>query len=357
MPDFDWRLYSNTQEAWDTMYADCERAKKTIDFEIYIFDVDTIGTRFIELFLKKATEGVRVRLLLDMVGSYPFYISRLPEDLLRAGIEVRFFNPVSPWRLTNFTSNFFRTHQKLLVIDHEIVHTGGVNIRDEMKDWRDSHVRLIGELAEEGGFIFARMWRIASQNKFLPFRKPSVYVKNFGFRTNSPHFRQRFIYNELIEAIRNAKKYIYLTTPYFVPDLRLLRVLRLAAKRGVDVRILIPKCSNFRSADLAAQSYFTLLLKSGIKIFRYSDKMLHAKTAVIDRSWGTVGSFNLDSLSLLFNYELNVVSNSEDFAFELQEIFLKDLQNAELVNAQVWYKRSLWRKFLEGVTWPIHKFL
>ena len=357
MSDFDWKLYSNTQEAWEAMYADCEKAEKTIDFEVYILADDETGKKFINLFIKKSIQGVKVRLLLDMVGSYAMYISSLPEELQRFGIEVRFFNPVSPWRLANFTSNFFRTHQKLMVIDHKVVHTGGVNIREEMKTWRDSSVRLEGELAEDAGFIFARMWRIVEHGKFLPFHRPAVYVKNFAFRTNSPHFRQRFIYNELIEVIRNAKKYVYLTTPYFVPDIRLLRVIRLAAKRGVDVRILLPLNSNFRTVDAAAHSYFTLLLKSGVKIYRYTDPMLHAKTAVVDRSWGTVGSFNLDSLSLLFNYELNVVSNSEDFAFELQEIFMKDLQSAKQVIAEDWYKRSFFRKFVEVVTWPIHKFL
>jgi cardiolipin synthase len=226
-----------------------------------------------------------------------------------------------------------------------------------MKLWRDSHVRLLGELAEEASFIFARMWRTVEQGKFLPFRKQFVYVKNFAFCTNSPHLRQRFIYNELIDVIRNAKKYIYLTTPYFVPDIRLLRVIRLAAKRGVDVRILLPLVSNYRSIDFAAQSYFTLLLKAGVKIYRHTGQMLHAKTAVVDRSWSTIGSFNLDSQSMLFNYELNVVSNSEDFAFELQEIFMKDLQHAHQVLTDEWYKRSSLNKFLEALTWPIHKLL
>jgi cardiolipin synthase len=201
------------------------------------------------------------------------------------------------------------------------------------------------------------MWRIVEQGKFLPFKTASVYVKNFAFRTNAPHMRQRFIYNELIEAIRNAKKYIYLTTPYFVPDIRLLRVIRLAAKRGVDVRILLPMISNYKSIDFAAQSYFTLLLKAGVKIYRYTDPMLHAKTAVIDREWSTVGSFNLDGQSMLFNYEMNVVSHSEEFAFELQEIFIKDLQHAKQVLANDWYKRSVFQKFVEVVTWPIHKIL
>lgn len=357
MLDFDWKLYSNTHEAWEAMYADCEKAKESIDWEMFIFADDEIGQRFIKLFKKKSSEGVKIRLLLDMVGSYPLYISRLPEELDQSGIEVKFFNPVSPWRIKNFTSNFFRDHRKLLIIDRKIVHTGGVNIKDHMESWRDSNVRLQGEIAEEADFIFARTWRIVEKGKFLPFKKSISYVKNFAFRTNSPHIRQRFIYNELVDVIRNSKKYVYLTTPYFIPDIRLLRVLRLAAKRGVDVRVLLPLSSDHLVVDFAAQSYFTLLLKAGVKIYCYADLMLHAKTAVVDRAWSTVGSFNLDSQSLLFNYELNVVSDSEDFAFELQEVFMKDLQQAQQVLAEEWYKRPFTRKCLEAITWPIHKLL
>jgi cardiolipin synthase len=339
------------------MYADCEKAEKSIDCQMFIFADDKIGRRFIDLFIKKVSEGVRVRLLFDMVGSYPLYISGLPEDLQARGIEVRFFNPVSPWRIRNFTSNFFRMHNKLLVIDHYIVHTGGVNIREDLETWRDSNIRLVGDLGEDATFIFARMWRIVEQRKFLSFTKSLVYVKNFAFRTNAPHLRQRFIYNELIDVIRNAKKYVYLTTPYFVPDIRLLRVLRLAAKRGVDVRILLPLNSDHTVVDFASQSYFTLLIKAGVKIFRYDGSVLHAKTAVVDREWATLGSFNLDSQSLLFNYELNVVSNGHDFAFEMQEIFIKDIQSAEQVVAADWYKRPFSRKLIEAITWPIHKLL
>lgn len=357
MPDFDWKLYSNTQEAWDAMYADCERAEKTIDFETYILEDDAIGKRFIDLFVKKAGQGVKVRILLDMVGSYAFYTSNLPEELYRSGIEVAFFNPVSPWRIADLASNFFRNHKKSLVIDNKIVHTGGVNVREDMKFWRDSNVRLQGEIAEEASFIFARTWRIVKEKKFLPFKRPAVYVKNFTFSTNSPHFHQRFIYNELIEVIRNAKKYVYLTTPYFVPDIRLLRVIRLAAKRGVDVRILLPIASNYKSIDLAGQSFYTLLLKAGVKIYRYPGPLLHAKTAVVDGLWSTIGSFNLDSQSLSFNYELNIMSNSEEFAHELQESFLKDLQHAHQILKEGWYKRSIFLKVLETMTWPIHRLL
>lgn len=357
MADFDWKLYSNTHEAWEAMYSDCEKAKKTIDWEIFIFDVDEIGRRFIDLLKRKSQEGVKVRLLLDMEGSYQFFISPLPEELKRLGIEVIFFNPISPWRIAHFTAGFFRDHKKLLIIDDKIVHTGGVNLRDSMKSWRDSNVRLHGELAEEANFIFSRMWRIVEQGKFLPFHRQPFFVKNFAFRTNSPHVRQRFIYNELIESIRNARKYVYLTTAYFVPDIRLMRVLRLASKRGIDVRILVPRVSNYRTVDFAAESHFTMLLKAGVKIYRYTDSMLHAKTAVIDREWATVGSFNLDGRGFTFNYELNVVSNSHDFALELEEIFMKDLQHAQQVLASEWYKRSIFRKLLEATTWPLHKLL
>ncbi len=165
------------------------------------------------------------------------------------------------------------------------------------------------------------------------------------------------MYNELIDVIRNAKKYIYLTTPYFVPDLRLLRVIRLAAKRGVDVRLLVPYYSGTAIVDLAGQSHFTLLLKAGVKIFRYRENMLHAKTAVIDGSWGTAGSLNLDSLSFSFNYELNVVSHDTEFVEELKNNFLEDLKESKQVNASEWYNRYFWRKILEGITWPLHRLL
>ncbi len=292
-----------------------------------------------------------------MVGSSGFYISSVSEELKKAGIEVYFFNPVSPWRITNFTSNFFRTHKKILIIDGNICHIGGVNIRDDMRFWRDTNVRFTGELVEEARHIFARMIQIIIQKRFLPFKRPDVFIKNFAIRTNSPHFRQRFIYNEMIDMIRNAKDHIYLTTPYFVPDLRFFRVLRLAAKRGVDVRLLIPKTSNYLMVDLACQSYFTLLLKSGVKIHLYNHHLLHAKTAVIDDTWATVGSFNLDSLSFLFNYEVNVVSTDQEFAEGVKKQFFEDAKESLVVIPKDWYHRSFIQKILEGCSWPFHKFL
>ena len=161
----------------------------------------------------------------------------------------------------------------------------------------------------------------------------------------------------MIDVIRNAKYSIYLTTPYFIPDLRLLRVLRLAAKRGVDVRLLVPEFADHFMITSARESYFSLLLKSGIRVYRYRGRMMHAKTAVVDGEWGTIGSFNLDNLSFLFNYEANVVSTDKQFVEAVQSHFFSDIQLAEELKYETWMKRPILQRIRELLTWPFHQIL
>jgi cardiolipin synthase len=150
---------------------------------------------------------------------------------------------------------------------------------------------------------------------------------------------------------------VYLTTPYFIPDLRLLQTIRNAAKRGVDVRLLIPASSDYRVIDYSVRSYFTLLLNTGVKIYEYTPHMLHAKTAVIDGSWGTIGTFNLDNLSSTFNHELNIACTDSSFAMVLRDQFLKDIEVSRSVNFEEWKNRSPMNKLKEFITWPFHKIL
>lgn len=351
------QFYLDSKSTWKAMLTDIASARRTIDIERYIFVCDEIGRRFIDALITKAKEGVRVRILCDMVGSYSFYRSTIPEELQRVGIEVAFFNPINIWRLGNFTSNFFRDHRKILTIDSAIGYMGGVGIQDMFADWRDTEVRIEGPLVAQMEQSFSRIWRAASQRRFLRFRRPDLFVKNFGVVTNSPHFGQRFLYRALIDAIRSAKHTLYLTTPYFIPDIRMLRVIRLAAKRGVDVRLLVPSYADHYMITSARQSYFTLLLNAGIKIYRYQGTMLHAKTVTIDGEWGTVGSFNLDNLSFLFNYEANIVSTDKNFVESLQAHFLQDIKQAEKVEYETWIKRPLVQKIQEALTWPFHDIL
>ncbi|MBY0328526.1 hypothetical protein K2Q02_00295, partial [Patescibacteria group bacterium] len=254
-------------------------ARTSIEIEQYILDPDSIGKAFIELLIRKRQEGVHIRILCDMVGSYALYTSNIPHVLKEIGIEIRFFNIIKPWRVHTMSSWIFRDHRKLMTIDNSIGFVGGVGIRSDMKTWRDTHVKVTGSIVKEMHIAFEEMWETAgTENFWKRMKQTRRFTKGFHFLTNSPFILKRFIYQELIQAIRNSRHYVYITTPYFIPDRRLRRVLRLAAKRGIDVRILLPKHSNHEIVDRASRTIFDTLLSSGVRIFLYTEEMLHAKT-------------------------------------------------------------------------------
>lgn len=358
MEDITWKFYTTPQATWDAMYADCEQATVSIDLEQYIFVNDVVGSRFIALFREKAKQGVRVRLHCDMVGSILFYSSPLLfRQLIQDGIEIQFFNPISPWRVYNFLGWFFRDHRKILIVDNRVGYTGGIGINTRMESWRDTQVRLEGPVVQDMTYAFDHLWMVTAHKRYIKYERPDQYNKGFTFATNAPHRKQRFIYRGYIDTIRNAQTSIYLTTPYFIPDLRMFRVLRLAAKRGVDVRILVPGNSDHRIVDIASNSYFGLAMRSGIKIYKYHNKMIHAKIAIIDGRWASVGSTNLDNLSFLFNYEANLLSTNPKFVQDVQDQFFADLAESVQIQRKQWSERSLLQKATEVLSWPLHKFL
>lgn len=354
----DLSFYTRPEDAWDVMYADCEKAARSIDMEQYIFNCDQVGQRFCELFSRKAKEGVRVRMLCDAVGSADLVNSKQALQLTKDGVDLRFFNPISPWRLDNYSSWFLRDHRKILVIDGIVGHVGSVGINERMGGWRDTHARFQGSVVTAMSAVFLVLWEIALRKKHIRFPKVFNNLDGYEVSTNSPRIGQRYIYRSMIDAIRSATKYIYLTTPYFIPDLPFFRSLRLAARRGVDVKLLLPGRSDHKSLDIAANSYFGLAMKSGIRIYKYiSTRVLHAKTVVIDDKWATMGSCNLDNLSLKYNYEANVTSIDSKYILELKKHFLEDLLVSEMVDREKWVKRSIISKGLEALSWPIHNFL
>ena len=343
-----------TRDAWNVLLHDIQNAHKSIDIEQYIFSIDSAGQKFLTALIEKAQQGVKIRLLVDAVGSFTMYQSGVPDLLRSHGIVVRIYNPISPWRITNFTSNFWRDHRKLAIIDGEIAHLGGVGIQASMEDWRDTHMRITGETVADITAAFERVWKNVSAARLLPFRREKQIPKLFNILTNGPRPGQRYIYRTLIARLRFAQNYIYLSTPYFVPDARLLRVLKTARRRGVDVRLLVPAVADAPFVDHAGGFYFASLLKVGVKIYRYKAIMMHAKTAIIDDAWATAGSFNLDNLSFLFNNEINISSTDPSFVSILKQHFLEDIQASEELQYGEWIKRPFLKKFLEFITWPIH---
>ncbi len=353
-----WHFYIRTDDTWRALKEAFLNAKKSIDIEQYIWEFDEIGQEFLELLIKKHEEGVRIRILCDMAGSYNFYASSVPQTLREIGIEIRFFNIIKPWRVHTFLSWFFRDHRKLVVIDGNLGFVGGVGIREDMKKWRDTHVKVWGDISLEMSTAFDEMWNLSGEKKFIKrFRSTKHFVKGFQFVTNSPYIRKRFLYQQIIDAIRNAKSYVHLTTPYFVPDRRLRRILRLAAQRGIDVKVLLPKESDVKIVDIAGASSYEKLLTAGVRIFHYEGEILHAKTAVIDGNWATVGSFNLDSLSFIYDYEANIISTNTEFSEELESYFKNDILISKEITLAEWLKRPFIQKLKEFLTLPIRRFL
>ncbi|OGE95520.1 MAG: hypothetical protein A3H72_03440 [Candidatus Doudnabacteria bacterium RIFCSPLOWO2_02_FULL_48_8] len=213
MNETGWRFLNNPMEAWEAMLSDCQNARVSIDLNQYIFDVDGIGKKFLDLFFEKAKHGVRIRLLCDAVGSWNLYNSQYPKKLSEAGIQVMFFNPISPWRLTNFTSWFFRDHKKLLIVDSQIGHTGSLGVKFQMADWRDTNIRFTGPIVKSMEACFVGMWETTVKSKFLDLKDDIVPAPGFWYVTNSPILRpmgsQRHIRDSLIDAIRGARRYIY----------------------------------------------------------------------------------------------------------------------------------------------------
>jgi cardiolipin synthase len=274
------------------------------------------------------------------------------------GIQMKFFNPIQPWRIGNIASWFLRDHRKILVVDGTIAHTGGAGIEAHMENWRDTNVRIIGPVVAEIQKDFSQMWDLLPSRKFSDLEPVFHAGEDFSFLTNSPRFRRRYIYHDLRRSIGKAKRYIYLTSPYFVPSIKIFTALCKAAQRGVDVRILLSESSDVRTADIATGSYFLLALGAGIKIYRYDPSaVFHSKTGVIDDVWGSVGSANIDNLSLLLNFEGNIRSTDAGFIAELKQQFLNDLSSAKLLDKESWAHRPFSRKVLEVISWPIHSIL
>ena len=227
-----------------------------------------------------------------------------------------------------------------------------------MATWRDTTGKVTGLVVREMTESFNEMWYLADENdlvaRFEFFRKSKK--KNL-FITNSPYFKKRFLYHSLLKSLSGAKKFIHLTTPYFIPDRKLLRILKNAAKRGVEVKVVLPETIDVPTVASASHSSFDELLKAGIKIFKYKPFVLHAKTVIVDGEWGTYGSFNLDSLSFRYNYEANIVTDDHHTLLELEKDFQSDLSHSREILLSEWRKRPFIRKVQEFFVAPIRGFL
>ncbi|MFA7281456.1 MAG: cardiolipin synthase [Sterolibacterium sp.] len=333
-------------------------AKDHINLETYIFDQDELGIRFAELLIARQQAGVQVNVIYDSVGTIgtpQAFFDRMRD----AGIHLLAFNPVNPLKLTVPWAPNQRDHRKILVVDGTVAFTGGVNIsnayansslfrsktrRNDKVGWRDTHVRIEGPAVAALQWAFLENW--ASQNSpDLPDSNFFPPLKEAGDKLvrvlASEPGGDYEIYKAYVLALQEAGQTVHITSAYFVPDLQILQAMSEAARRGVDVKIILPSVTDSGLVFHAAQSFFSEMLASGIRIYRLQVAVLHTKTAVIDKLWATVGSANIDTRSFLHNSEINVVVFGAEFGNAMEEAFVEDLRHSDEITPAAWAQRPL----------------
>jgi len=340
--DDELRLYMRGDDLLSDILADIDRAEREVLFETFIWRDDPSGRAVRDALGRAAARGVRVLVLWDWLLSD----RTIDNSFFPKGVEVHVFKRIPRGPSALRPSNALRDHRKLVVVDDRIAYLGGYNIGDEFLQWRDTHVRLEGVAAREVANAFGDFW-----NQHTP--TFATHLANVPDRSWDPHvivhrndptmaiFPIRGMY---LEAIDRADERIWLTNAYFVPDRAFRGSLTDAARRGVDVRVMLPARSNHPLTDALAHGMFEELLVAGVRVFLYRDFMLHAKTAVIDSRWSTVGTANIDRWSMFGNHEVNIEVRSPRVAGQVAALFELDLANCGEVHLEGWRRRPLhWR--------------
>lgn len=349
-------IIKNGENKFKALLADLENAKYHINMEYYILRDDKIGTKIIDLLCEKAKAGVKVRLSIDDVGSS---VSRANKRMMdESGVEWHSFMPVLFPTLTGKMN--YRNHRKIVIIDGEIGYIGGINVADSYinyKDspsyWRDTHLRITGESVKSLQIHFLMTWEFVSNEKveleesFFPQDNCQECVA-MQIAASGPDTDWANIMEVIFTAIVTAEKYVYLTTPYFIPNDQILTALQVAAKSGVDVQLLIPKDSDLWTAKHATNSYLESLLEADVKIYRYCKGFIHAKTMVVDDVFSTVGTTNMDYRSFNINFEINAMIYDKEKSLELKADFLEDLKDSEAIDKQRWLNRPKIEKLKES---------
>lgn len=357
----DWRIFRSPYETWEAVYRDCVNARYSIEFEQYIFREDELGKRFLELFARKAAEGVKIRLLFDSLGSAGMYYFSRIRKLRKLGVEIGFYNPLSLLHVLMPWTVFPRTHSKTLLIDSHIVYNGGVCFDQTMEGWRDVQLRVTGAVAAEVEAYFRYIWQHPhGWRRYLP-RLP-IKVKrhenmSFRFAFTRPYLKYNPIYEEMRTEIRSAAQHVYIASPYFIPSRSFLRRLGRAAAQGADVCVMVSERTDSRIADRATESYILELLKRGIRVFLYQGTVYHGKMTVVDGNWATIGSMNLDYLSVFRNRETNLIITEPAAVRELAKQFEGDMQHCREIRPHSGFYLPFWQKAMGRACRMLRLFL
>ena len=353
--------YSFGQDLYDDMLAAIEGAKKQVLLETYIWKGDAVGQRFKKAIIDAADRGVEVRVIYD---SFANLVVRPPFKHFPSNVKVLAFPVYSAgWRFFDLR-RYGRDHRKILVVDDKVGFVGGYNLGSAYAtEWRDTHCRITGPGVWDLARAFADFWNLHRNKRFRRNEPPmllsttSSWESSIRVHRNVPRLWMFPIRGMYLEAINRARRNIWMTHAYFIPDESFVDALVGAASRGVDVRLLLPAKSNHIVADWISRGYFRRMLDADIKIHRFRDAMVHAKTATIDGSWTTIGTANVDRLSMTGNYEINVEIIDAELALEMERIYETDLTNSLQLTLAEWQARDVYARFTEMILKPLRPLL
>lgn len=355
-------VFTDGKSKFESLERDLLSATRSINIQYYIFEDDNIGRRIADILIRKAHAGVKVRLMYDHVGSFSVR-SRFFKRLREGGVEAYpFFRVTFPQLATRIN---WRNHRKMCVIDGKVGYLGGMNVADRYMDggkkferWRDTHVRVTGPVVASLQYSFAVDWNFMSgrlieddSGHHAEEACAPEAVSGVGAQllTSGPTSQWANIALAFLKAISNARRRVYIQTPYFLPTEALLKALQSAALAGVDVRVMLPRRSDSAMLSHASASYIAECLRAGMKFYLYDGGMLHSKMMMVDDELVTIGSTNFDFRSFECNFECNLFFYSKQLAGQMLEIFKADQQLCERVRPEQWRRRPLPLKIAESV--------
>lgn len=363
-------LLHDGAQAFPSMLRAIEEAEFEILLEMYWFDSGVVGQRFAAALAAKAASGVRVAIIYDAVGSIEGEETMF-DTMRAAGCQVIQYNPIAPWR-RRFRIGVInnRNHRKMLIVDRSIGFTGGLNISDFWlpvseggHGWRDDMVRIEGPAVTSMRDIFAHAWNRLARDLAVTTEVPSPRVltgdADSKVRVLANHYlgERRAIRAVYLDRIRRARESVYITNSYFVPDRAIRRALAKAAERGADVRVIIPGETDVPAVYYASRKLYPWLRDHGIHLHEWQGNVLHSKTAVVDRVWCTVGTYNLDYRSWRYNLEVTATIDDPAVGGALAERFELDLQRAPPIADENFRWRPLMERFLENFFYLFRKML
>lgn len=349
-------VYTDGVSLYDEMFKVMEGAQKYLHVEYYVFNTDEIGNRFMDCLVRKATQGVKVRLIVDDVGSWMLKRSSI-KRLKAAGVEIYCYLKVGlPFMGSKVN---YRNHRKIVVVDGVVGFTGGMNVADRYVKgtkwgcWRDTHIKVEGMAVHGLQRVFVSDWFFVSRELlddaqlYFPLT-PALGNSIVQVVQSGPDSEWESIMQMFFMSISSAKKSIFIETPYFLPNTQIITALQTAALGGVDVRIILPRRSDASFALRSSCSYIDEMLKSGVKVYFYDPGFIHSKTIVVDGVFSSVGTANMDFRSFDQNFEVNTLIYDPEFASVMESQFVSDLEKSTEIVFQVWDQRSKLRKFSES---------